>query len=170
MKINASPETVRNTTEALKLAALLDDRLARADDARIIAWAEKLEKHKLTRDDILDGLQAFYDNDPHARDRAIGIADLIHHARIVKRHRLDKEDEIERDRRRAEWAGKAAPDEVQAIASAFVPGKPKKTTPRLEAAAAAMDCCHGREESMKAMREFFEAKAEAMGRKRKAST
>lgn len=163
MNIDATEENLRTATEALKLAAILDDRAPRADKARIAAWAEKIHKHNLTRTDVLDGLQAFYDS---PSERAIQIGDLIHHARIVKRARLDKESDDERDRRRAEVDIKAA-DETPALMADAVMVRVKRT-PRLAAAEAALKNAKGRQQAMAAIREFFAAKTEAPKLKQKA--
>ena len=83
--INASPDTVRAITKTFQLAGILDDRCAQPDKARIAAWAEQVERHKLHESDLLDGLQAFYDS---PSERAIQIGDLIHHeARALERKR-----------------------------------------------------------------------------------
>lgn len=164
MKLNATPETVRATAEALKLASLLDDRVAQPDQARIAAWSEKIEVHRLTRDDLLDGLQNFYDL---PQDRPIGIGDLIHHARLVKRARLEKEADEERERRQADNDVKAA-DEFRAVMADAIMGRVKNRTQRFEAAEEALQNCHGKRECMAALGEFFEAKREAQGKKLKA--
>ena len=156
MNVNASPETIAAVGEALKLASLLDDRVAQPDKARILAWAEKVDKHHFTRDDILDGVQLFYES---PRERGMQVGDLIHHARIVKRERIEREDEAERRRREAEHDQKAE-DEVRNVMAGAIMGR-VKTTPRLRAAEDGLRSCEGKRQSMAAIREFFEAKAEA---------
>lgn len=86
MNINATPETLRAVAQVLKMAAILDDRVAQPDKARIVGWAEQVQRHNLTEDDLLDGLQKYYDQ----ADRPIGIGDLIIHARATKRDRLER--------------------------------------------------------------------------------
>lgn len=150
--INATEAELTATAEVLKLAAILDDRASRADKARIAAWAEQIHRHSLTREDLLDGLQAFYDNDPKARDRAIGIADLTHHARRIKRDRLDREEDTARETRQAELDIKAT-DDVRGLLADAITGRTKET-PRV----------HGRRESMTAIREYLTARKEAAKR------
>jgi hypothetical protein len=96
--INATEETLRAVAETLKLAALLDDRVAQPDKARIAAWAEQVQRHNLSREDLLTGLQAFYDG---PSDHAITIGDLIHQARHAKRDRTERESDEEREARQA---------------------------------------------------------------------
>ncbi|AEN79911.1 hypothetical protein SEA_PHRANN_61 [Mycobacterium phage Phrann] len=160
--INASPDTVRAIGQVLKLAAILDDRVTQADAARIAAWSEQVERHKLTESDLLDGLQAFYDS---PADHAIGIGDLIHHARTAKRVRVDRETAAEREARRKQLDRKAAPEETAAIAAAVTLG-PVEPTDRLEAAKQRLQTCVDRASAIAAIREYFAAKAEAQIRAR----
>jgi ferric-dicitrate binding protein FerR (iron transport regulator) len=88
VNLDATPETVQNLAEAIKLAALLDDRVTHPDKARMAAWAAQTHRHRLAREDLLDGVQAFYD---HPAEHAIQIGDLIRNARIAKRDRLDRD-------------------------------------------------------------------------------
>lgn len=157
MKIDATEADLRATAEVLKLAAILDDRAPAGDKARITAWAEKIHQHRLERNDLLDGLQAFYDS---PSERAIQIGDLIHHARIVRRERNEREADAERDRRRTA-ADVKAEDEICGLAAGVVMGPTPKRTPRLQAAELALQCCNGKRESMAALREYSAAKTEA---------
>lgn len=88
MTINASPETVKAVAEALQLAALLEDRTANPDKARIAAWAEQIEPHRLSKDDLLAGVRAFHNS---GRERAMGVGDLIDAARMIRRDRAERE-------------------------------------------------------------------------------
>lgn len=88
MNVDASPETIRNTAKALELAQLLDDRVAHVDQARIAAWAVQIEPYRLSVDDLLAGVRAYY-ADP--RDRAIGVGDLIGAARSIRKDRAERE-------------------------------------------------------------------------------
>ncbi|OBG72059.1 MULTISPECIES: hypothetical protein [unclassified Mycobacterium] len=151
--LNATADDVRNTAEALKLAAVLDDRVTAGDKARIAAWAEQIHRHNLIRSDLLDGLQAFYDN-PSAN--AIQIGDLIQHARIVKNRRLERESDAERDARR-ELADTKAADMTHALAGAALTGPTKNRTARLERAEMGLQVCEGKTESIAALREYFAA-------------
>lgn len=156
MNLNASPDTVRAVTQVFKLAGILDDRVTHPDKARIAAWSEQVQRHGLAESDLLDGLQAFYDG---PSERAIQIGDLIHHARIVRRNRLDKEADRDRDDRRSDADAKAA-DDMRALSAAFISGR-VNDTPRLKAARNALDDCHGKSEAQAAIREYFAAKLEA---------
>lgn len=158
MKLDASPDTIRAVAEALKLAAILDDRVAHADAARIAAWSEKVETHNLEREDLIAGLQNFYDS---PMQHPIGIGDLIHYGRSARRDRTEREDEEIREIRRETQDAKADADEAHAIAAGFVGGPVKARTPRLRSAEAALQSCQGKRESQDAIREFFDAKRAA---------
>jgi hypothetical protein len=157
MNIDATEEDLRAAAEALKLAAILDDRAPAADKARIAAWAEKFHGHRLERRDILDGLQAFYDS---PSERAIQIGDLIHHAKQVRRDRNQREEAADLEQRREHHDNKAAAEEAEAIAAAFVSG-PVEKTPRLIAAEDALQCSTDKRTAHAAIREYFAAKTEA---------
>lgn len=155
MNVDATETDLRNIAEVLKMAAILDDRAPRADKARIAAWAEKAHAHRLGRDELLDALQDFYDR---PRDRAIGIGDLIEIGRRIKRDRLDREADAEREQRATEQAHKA---DVAEITSAVTFGHTRKRTPRLDAAERGLHVCVDRKTAVAAFREYAEAKAEA---------
>lgn len=155
--INASEQTVRATGEAIQLAALLDDRMGHVDDARIAAWSEQVERHKLTKQDLLDGVQAFYDT---PSDRAMQVGDLIFHSRRVRQDRNEREAEIERQRRDERLSIKAD-DDVKSLMAGAVMGPVVNRTKRLDDAELALETCHGKQESIAAIREYFDAKAEA---------
>lgn len=154
----ATPETIRATAQVLRMAKILDDRMGQPDKSRISAWADQIQRHKLTEPDLMDGLQAYYDGpSPHA----IGIGDLIHHAKSARTVRIGKEDAAEREARQAELdAVKPAPEETASIVAAFVAGPVERTT-RLEAAEDALYACGDKESAQAAIREFFAAKAES---------
>lgn len=159
MNLDASPETIRAVAEVLELASLLDDRVAGADPNRIKAWSEQVERHKLLRGDLLDGLQKFYDG---PAERPIGVGDLIYHSRQVRHDRTERED----DRRvyRPSIHDQQAVDEARAFAADLTFGRVKNPTPRFEAAVDALQTCRGRRDSMAAIREFAAAKREAQGK------
>lgn len=161
MNVDATEAELAATAEALKLAAILDDRAPHADKARIVAWAEQIHRHKLERDDLLNGLQAYYDG---PSERAIQIGDLIHHARQARRTRNAEEEDAEREARIARHESKVGED-IRAVTAAFVAGRVKET-PRLKAARDALDTCEGKEASIAAIREFAAAKLEAKRGKR----
>lgn len=156
MNINATETTLRAIAEAFKLASLLDPRVPQPDKARLAACAEQAQRHRLN-DDLLNAVQDFYDR---PSDRPISIGDMIHIGRAVKRARLDKEADEEREARRVTADTKAA-DEMHALAGGAVMGPVTHRTPRLAAAQAALQTCHGRRESMTAIREYLDAKREA---------
>lgn len=162
MNLDATPETIRAVAEMFELAALLDERLAGADRNRIAAWSEQVERHRLIREDLLDGLQAFYDT---GHERPIGVGDLIQHGRAAKRNRLEREEDEDRDRRRAELDSKAA--DVIDFTAAAIASRVKKRTKRLQVAEAALQNCQGRHESAEALREYFAARRDAQGKKPK---
>ncbi len=95
--VDASPETVQAVIKAMQLAAILDDRVAKPDKARIAGWSEQIHRHKLTEADLLDAVQAFYDA---PNDRAIGVGDLIGHGRAARKDRFERQtlEEIEAHR------------------------------------------------------------------------
>ena len=158
MNLNATPETVTAVAQVLKMAAILDDRMGQPDKARIIAWAEQVHRHKLIEADMLDGLQAYYDG---PSDRAIGVGDLIHHAKTARRNRVAGEEAADREARQAELdAVKPAPEETVAVAAAFIPG-PVRRTPRLEAAEDSLNACVDKASAQAALREYFAAKRES---------
>lgn len=155
--INASTDTVRAVTKVFQLAAILDDRAAQPDKARIAAWSEQVERHKLTEPDLLDGLQAYYDN---PSDHSIQIGDLIHHARRIRRDRNEREAETLRSQRAALTDIKAA-DDMKQLAAGAVMGPTKNRTQRLAAAENALQCCTNRAQAEAAIREYFAAKTAA---------
>lgn len=156
MNDNPKPETIALVGEALKIASLLDDRVGQPDKGRILAWSKQLDKYQFERDDLLDGVQAFYET---PRERAIGVGDVIHHARIVRRDRLEKEQEAQERKREAESDAKAA-DDIRIVSATAIMGRVNKT-PRLLAAEEGLQTCNGKRECAAALVEYFAAKAEA---------
>jgi hypothetical protein len=156
--VNATQETLRAIATTLKMAAILDDRAPHADKARIAAWSERAEWHRLTETDLLDGLQTFYDQ---PQDRSIAIGDLIHHARYAKRTRLDHEADAEREQRRQDLDTKVADDETHTIAAGIITGPTLVKTPRLLAAETALQCAVDKRTAIEAIREYHAAKIEA---------
>lgn len=164
MNIDATEADLHASAEVLKFAAILDDRAPKADKARIAAWAEKIHTHNLPREDLLDGLQTFYDS---PSERAIGIGDLIYHGRTAKRARLEREEDAEREARQDAQAVKAAEeaaDDLKSVMAEAVMGPVENRTPRLERAEAGLQTTVDRQTAMGAMREFFAAKREAQKR------
>lgn len=163
MNVDATQDDLLAVAEVLKLAAVLDDRAPAADKPRIAAWAEKIHKHGLHRDDLLDGLQVYYDS---PSERAIQIGDLVHHAHQVRRDRNEREAEQQRERRALANDAKAA-DDMRALAAGAVFGPARERTDRLIAAENALQCVTNKREAIAALREFFAAKAERTAPKRK---
>ena len=155
MNVTATTEDLTNAAEALKLAAILDDRAPRADKARIAGWGEQIHRHHLGREDLLDVLQRFYDS---PSDRAIAIGDLIAHARACRRDRTEREDDAAREDRRAAQDALA---DTQAVVAAVPFGPTGRKTPRLIEAESALQSVTCKREAVDALREFFDAKTEA---------
>lgn len=155
--INATPNTIRAVAEAMQLAALLDDRLGHTDDARVAAWAEQIERHKLGQPDLLDGVQAFYDS---PSERPLQVGDLIHHSRKIRRDRNEREAEEERRQRDERLSVKGA-DDMRALAAGAVMGPVKHRTVRLQKAEIWLQTCVGKE-CRAAIAEYFAAKTAAL--------
>lgn len=155
--LNAAPDTIRAVTKVFELAAILDDRCAQPDKARLAAWSEQVHRHRLTESDLLDGLQAFYDT---PSERAIQVGDLIHHARHAKTRRLEKESDDAREERQEALDLKAA-DDIRTVAGGMITGPTKNRTPRLMAAENALQCVVDKATAVAAIREYLAAKAEA---------
>jgi hypothetical protein len=154
MKIDATPETIRAVADVLKYAAFLDDRIGHADQGRIAAWAEQVQRHELRRDDLMAGVCGFYDS---GRSYPCGVGDLIEHASIARR---DRNSRAGHPTPPLAWDEEAVA-EVKSVAMSFEPGPVKNPTNRLEAAENGLHTCFGRMESMAAIREYFAAKREA---------
>lgn len=75
--------------QAWARARLYDDKLGPADAPRLAAWAESIERWKLDAPDLLQGVIRYYESDTDGR--TIGIGDLLHHAREVRRQRAETE-------------------------------------------------------------------------------
>lgn len=140
------------------MAKILDDRMGQPDKSRISAWADQVQRHKLTEPDLMDGLQAYYDG---PSGHAIGIGDLIHHAKSARTVRIANEDRAVREARQAELdAIKPEPEETASIAAAFIPG-PAPQTDRLKAAEDALHCATDKSTAVQAISEYLAAKSEA---------
>lgn len=160
-EVNATRETIHAVAASLGRARLFDDRLGGSDQGRIAAWAEAAEPHHLSQADMMAAVTAYYAEES---GRAMQVADLIRLGRRIRSDRGQREADEEREARQAKWdATKAAPDETASIASGFVAGPiPESSrTDRLGAAERALQACHGKKESVAAIREYFAAKAEA---------
>lgn len=116
-------DTIRATATALGKARLLDDKIGRADEARILAWAEQVQPYRLTADDLLHAVGAFYIDNPTGRTMQIG--DLVHHARQIRRERTEQEPDAQREARQAELDARFA-DQAAEIAASKGQGRPKR--------------------------------------------
>ncbi|MCV7100058.1 hypothetical protein [Mycobacterium palustre] len=154
-----SPKAIADITEVLQLASLLDHRVPNPDKARIMAWARQIDRHNLERDDMLDAVQAFYDR---PSQQPISVGDIIETARRIKRDRLDREADHDREARQQTLDIKAAGD-VQAVATSIVMGPVANKTERLIKAETALQCAVDKRTAQEAIREFFAAKREAQG-------
>lgn len=83
-EIKATPETIRAVAAALGRARLFDDKLGGSDEGRIAAWSEAANPHKLSQDDMLAAVTAFYADES---GRAMQVADLIRLGRQIRRER-----------------------------------------------------------------------------------
>lgn len=152
--ISASPDTIRAVVEVLEFAALLDDRIASPDKARIAAWAEQVQRLNLNRDDLMDGLQTFYDRN----DAPINIGGLIQHSTAAKRDRLSRETDAERETRQA--ANDSKTEVIPGLISTPI-GPVSTETNRLQRARQGLDACYGRDAATLAVREYLTARIEA---------
>lgn len=88
MTIQATPDTIRATTNAIGRAALYDDRITPGDKHRIAAWAEALQPYEFGQTLILEAVTTYY-REP--RDRAITPGDIITIARENRRRTAETE-------------------------------------------------------------------------------
>lgn len=155
MNINASAETVRAVVKVFELAYLLDDRVTQPDKARMTAWAEQVERHRLSEQDLLDAVQAFYDG-PSLH--AIQVGDLISHARRIKRDRLEREPDADRDERR-ELVDEKAANDIRPFTSLVGGGGVDRAaeSTELDQAREALQTCHGKAQSQAAIRSYLDA-------------
>ena len=83
-----TPDTIRTAGAALARAAIFDDRITDSDQARILAWAEAIEPHRISQPDVLAAVTAYYQR--RGVD-AIRPGDLIAAAREIRRQRAERE-------------------------------------------------------------------------------
>lgn len=154
-----SARSISATTEVLELASLLDHRIPTPDKARVLAWARQIERNRCERDDLLDAVQVFYDR---PSSQPISVGDVIEGSRRIKRDRLDREADEQRERREQIADTKAA-GEVEVLAAGMTFGPTVNRTERLVKAENALQCCTTKSEAQEAIREYFAAKREAKG-------
>lgn len=104
--IAASPATIRAVGAALGRGRLYDDKLGGADEGRIAAWAEAAEPYQLSHEDMLAAVTAYYTDTPDGR--TMQVADLIRHARAIRRERAERESDRMRDARQAQIDARVA--------------------------------------------------------------
>lgn len=148
-----------------RTAPRMDDEEAAVTTATV--WAELFNAHKLSCDDLAEGVKLRAASQSDAPEPA----DIINAAKTVRRNRTESESREAREARQASLdAVKPEPDAVRAISVGFVPG-PAPQTDRLEAARDALQdipggSMHSRtpahaELCQAAIREYFAAKLEA---------
>ncbi|WP_067891284.1 hypothetical protein [Nocardia vaccinii] len=106
--IAASDSAMRAAAAAWSRARIYDDKLGDPDTARLAAWAESIERWKLETPDLLEAVNRYYEGCTDGR--TIGIGDLLHHAREVRRQRAESE--------------KAAQVHAEVVTAAALPGAP----------------------------------------------
>jgi hypothetical protein len=121
------------------------------------AWGALFEKHRHSEADLLAGVETVYDE--HGSGYRPLPADIIAATRRIRQDRYDRSDIHQRGAHEAICDAKGA-DTLKGIATGVITG-PTASTPRLEAAKEALQTCHGRRESMAAIREYFAAKDHA---------
>ncbi|SUA72620.1 Uncharacterised protein [Nocardia otitidiscaviarum] len=92
-EIAASDAAMRAAAAAWSRARIYDDKLGEVDAARLAAWAESVQRWELTAPDLLEGVIRHYES--NTEGRTIGIGDLLHHAREVRRQRAEREKAVE---------------------------------------------------------------------------
>jgi hypothetical protein len=142
----------------LAKCAAYDPWFPKPSEANIIAWAEQIELTNLTLPDLLGGVTDCYR--VHGSGFRPFPADVIGASRRIRSDRYDRSSIHERTEYEALSDAKAA-DTIKGIAAGTILGPVRNRTPRLAAAENALQTCHGRTESMTAMREYTAAKHEA---------
>ncbi|MFE3060572.1 hypothetical protein [Nocardia sp. NPDC059239] len=88
-EIAASQSAMRAAASAWSRARIYDDKLGDADEARLAAWAESVERWELDTPDLVEGVIRYYEAETEGR--TIGIGDLLHHARESRRQRAERD-------------------------------------------------------------------------------
>ncbi len=89
-------DTVIAVAHVLGKAALFDPRFSKPDEGKALAWAQALQPHNFTTEDILDAVVKFYSDNA---DRTLMVADVIARAKAIRRDRAQREDAEARDNR-----------------------------------------------------------------------
>lgn len=85
----ATAVSMRIAADAWGRARIYDDKLGDADAARITLWAESIDRWQLVASDVLGGVTSYYEAE--RAGRTIGVGDLIHHAREIRRDRAERD-------------------------------------------------------------------------------
>lgn len=88
-QIAASPDSLRAASAAWGRARIRDDRFGDPDPGALAAWAESVERYRLTAPDLIAGVDRYYEGTRNAAK--IGTGDLIYHAREIRRQRAEAE-------------------------------------------------------------------------------
>ncbi|MGW4124745.1 hypothetical protein [Nocardia sp. NPDC004711] len=92
-EIAASQSAMRAAAAAWSRARVYDDKLGDADEARLAAWAESVQRWELDTPDLIEAVMRYYEAETEGR--TIGIGDLLHHARESRRQRAEREKAVE---------------------------------------------------------------------------
>ena len=143
--------TTSDATKIMLMVQACHPRTApRMDDDEVTltiatVWAELFNAEQLEFDDLIAAVKKRARNHDDAPDPA----EIIRFARETT------------EQRRARLDTKADPNAAPAITAAYIPGPPRKRTPRLTAAEYALQTCTDKTSAQAAIHEFFEAKREA---------
>ena len=114
-EIAASAQTIRAVGAALARARLFDDKIGASDEGRIAAWSEAVDPYNLSHDDLMAAVTAYYQDNPDGR--TMQVADLIRHARAIRRDRAEREPDQFREARQSQIDARVA-EHVADIAEA----------------------------------------------------
>ena len=84
-------EEVQTAGLVLGKIATADQWAAKPDAAMAVTWAECFAVHNLGRRDLLDGVVALYADDTRDKTNRTLPADVIRHARRLRRERSERE-------------------------------------------------------------------------------
>lgn len=90
MTTQPTPDQIRATSHALAWIRSYDAHFPRADEAMTLAWARAFARHKLTTNDLEQGIDAYFADVMRPRDRVLP-ADIIRPARTARRDRLERQ-------------------------------------------------------------------------------
>lgn len=141
MTIEPTSKTIRGIAAALARARLFDDKIGNADEGRILAWAQAVEPHRISQQDLEDGVTSYYDSN---RDgRTIQVADLVAHARAIRRERGEREPDEAREARQEALAAKVAEMSEELAGRRGIPApEPKYKRPTANVLQVPCPWCH----------------------------